>query len=90
MSECNVPRTAKIAAVPADDQPDFTLETLVEEEPKTHAQRIFDVLNETNVTDVVLPSEVEVLVSQSAPAAPKAKAKLASKKMLFSQCLKLW
>ena len=38
-----------------------------------------DVLNEVNVTDAVLPIEVEVPVSQSAPAAPKAKAKRVSK-----------
>ena len=70
-------RKAKITAVPIDDQHDLTLETVVEEEPKTDAEKMTDILNEVNVTDNEVP------VAQSAPAAPKAKAKRASKKNLF-------
>ena len=75
-----MPRKAKSIAVPVDDQPDLALETAVEEEPETDAEKMTDVLNEVNVTDAVLPIEDEVLVSQSAPAAPKAKATRVSKK----------
>ena len=69
-----MPRKAKITAVPVDDQPDLALETAAEEEPKTDAEKMTDVLNEVNVTGKEVP---EV---QSAPAAPKAKAKRVSKK----------
>ncbi len=41
--------------------------------------KMTDILNEVNVTDIVPPIEVEVLVWQSAPAALKAKAKRVSK-----------
>ena len=34
-----MPITAKITAVPIDDQPDLALETAAEEEPKTDAEK---------------------------------------------------
>ena len=84
-----MPRKAKITAVPVDDQPDLALETATEEEPKTDAEKMTDVLNEVNVTDAVLSIEDEVPEVQSAPAAPKAKAKrVCLNKNLFSQSLK--
>ncbi len=65
--------------MPVDDQPDLTLE----EEPKPDAEKMADVLSEINIADIVLPIEDEVLVSQSAPIAPNAKAKRVSKQDLF-------
>ncbi len=44
-----------------------------------------DVLKLRWFTDAVLPIEVEVLVSRSVPAAPKAKARRVSKKRLFTE-----
>ena len=73
-------RKAKITAVPVDDQPDLALKNTVEEEPKPDAEKMTDVLNEVNVTDTVLSIEDEVPEVQSAPAAPKAKARRVSTK----------
>ena len=67
-----MPRKAKITAVPIDDQPDLAIEKVDEQEPKPDAEKMTDVLNEVNVAD----NEV----AQSAPAAPKAKARRVSKK----------
>ena len=69
-----MPRKAKITAVPVDDQPDLTLKTVVGEEPKTDAEKMTDILNEVNVAEQ--PPSIE----DAAPAAPKTKARRASKK----------
>ncbi len=81
--DCRTPRKTKITSGPIDDQPDLALQTVVEEEPKPDAVKITAILNVVNVTDAALPTEVEVLVSQSAPAAPEAKAKRALAKTFF-------
>ena len=44
-----MPRKAKITAVPIDDQPDLAIEKVDEQEPKTDAEKMTDVLNEVNV-----------------------------------------
>ncbi len=49
---------------------------------------MIDVFNEVNVAGTVLAIEDEVPASQSAPTAPKAKAKRTSKQDLFSKSLK--
>ncbi len=66
--------------MPVDDQVDLALRTANEEEPKTHADKITDVLIDVDVTDAVLSIADEVPEVQSAPAAPKAKAKRVSQK----------
>ncbi len=73
-------KKAKITAVPVGDQPGLALKSAAEEEPKTYAEKMADVLNEVNVTDTVLSKEDEVPEVQSAPAAPTAKARRVSKK----------
>ncbi len=78
--------TTKVTAVPVDDQPDLTLETAGEEELTRDAEKMCDVLKEVNVTYDVLPIQIWVPVSQFVPAAPKAKAKPASKqKLVFAE-----
>ena len=69
-----MPRKAKITAVPIDVQPDQTLEQVDQEEPKTEAEQMTDVINEANVTEVESP------VTRAVQIAPKAKAKRVSKK----------
>ena len=71
-----MPRKAKITAVPIDARPDQTLEQVDQEEPKTEAEQMTDVINEVNVTESTLSNEDESSIQK----APKARAKRVSKK----------
>ena len=71
-----MPRKAKITAVPIDAQPDQTLEQVDQEEPKTEAEQMTDVINEVNVTETILSNENGLSIQ----IAPKARAKRVSKK----------
>ena len=71
-----MPRKAKITAVPIDVQPDQTLEQVDQEEPKTEAEQMTDVINEVNVTETILSNENGLSIQ----IAPKARAKRVSKK----------
>ena len=75
-----MPRKAKITAVPIDAQPDQTLEQVAQEEPKTEAEQMTDVINEGNVTESTLSNEGESSVAPVVQTAPKAKAKRMTKK----------
>ena len=75
-------RTAKITAVPVDDQPDLALETAAEEEPTTDAEKTTDVLNEVNVTGTVLSIEDDAPEVHSELAAPEARARRVYKKRI--------
>ena len=71
-----MPRKAKITAVPIDAQHDQTLEQVDQEEPKTEAEQMTDVINEVNVTESILSNENGLSIQ----IAPKARAKRVSKK----------
>ena len=73
-------RKAKITAVPIDAQPDQTLEQVAQEEPKTEAEQMTDVINEVNVTESTLSNEDESSVAPTVQTAPKATARRVSKK----------
>ena len=57
-----MPRKAKITAVPIDAQPDQTLEQVAQEEPKTEAEQMTDVINEVNVSESTMSNEDEAEV----------------------------
>ena len=75
-----MPRKAKITAMPIDAQPDQTVEQVAQEEPKTEAEQMTDVINEVNVTESTLSNEDESSVAPAVQTAPKAKARRVSKK----------
>ena len=66
-----MPRKAKITAVPIDAQPDQTLEQVAQEEPKTEAEQMTDVINEVNVSESTMSNEDEAPAVQAEVVTPK-------------------
>ena len=66
-----MPRKAKITAVPIDAQPEQTLEQVAQEEPKTEAEQMTDVINEVNVSESTVSNEDEAPAVQAEVVAPK-------------------
>ena len=66
-----MPRKAKITAVPVDAQPDQTLEQVAQEEPKTEAEQMTDVINEVNVSESTMSNEDEAPAVQAEVVTPK-------------------
>ncbi len=69
-----MPRKAKITAVPNDVQPGQTFE---QQELKTEAEQMTDVINEVNVNEHVVSND-----ESAVQIAPKAQAKRVSEKQL--------
>ena len=66
-----MPRKAKITAVPVDAQPDQTLEQVAQDEPKTEAEQMTDVINEVNVSESTMSNEDEAPAVQAEVVTPK-------------------
>ena len=66
-----MPRKAKITAVPIDAQPEQTLEQVAQEEPKTEAEQMTDVINEVNVSESTMSNEDEAPAVQAEVVTPK-------------------